>query len=45
MLSAGMCFGEWGLLNKVNRSASASACEDTDLFMLNSKDFEFAFKV
>ena len=45
ILSAGMCFGEWGLLDKVNRSTSAFAYEDTDLFMLNSKDFGFAFQV
>ncbi len=44
-LTDGMCFGDWGLLDKVERAASAYSLETTDLFMLNTKDFATAFQV
>jgi len=40
-----MCFGDWGLLDKVERAASALSMETTDLFLLDSKAFAAAFQV
>ena len=44
-LLEGMCFGEWGLLYNKERSASAIAIEDTDLFTLNKEYFDISFAV
>ena len=45
LLKEGMCFGEWGLLYNKERSASAIAIEDTDLFTLNKEYFDISFAV
>lgn len=45
VISAGQCFGEWGLLNKSERSSSALCLEDCDLFVLNAQSFELSFNV
>jgi len=44
-LTDGMCFGDWGLLDKIERSASAYSMETTDLFLLDKKGFATAFQV
>ena len=38
-LTNGMCFGEWGLLYSIPRTASIYASEDTDLFYLEKEFF------
>lgn len=45
VLGEGQCFGEWGLIYKKDRTASAYALETTDLFMLDSSSFETSFSV
>jgi CRP-like cAMP-binding protein len=44
-LSEGNYFGDWGILEKRMRSASAYASEETELFLLDSKIFELTFGV
>lgn len=39
----GFCFGEWGLIYKKERSTSALALEDTDLFVLDQESFNISF--
>jgi CRP-like cAMP-binding protein len=45
VLLDGQCFGEWGLIYKKERSASAFCLEDTDLFCLDASSFEYSFNV
>jgi CRP-like cAMP-binding protein len=45
VLKEGMCFGEWGLLYGKERTASAIAIEDCDLFCLDKEGFEKSFGV
>ena len=44
-LLEGMCFGEWGLIYGKDRTASAVAIEDCDLFYLDKENFEKSFAV
>jgi CRP-like cAMP-binding protein len=44
-LTDGNYFGDWGILEKKQRSASAIALEETELFVLDSKTFEITFGV
>lgn len=39
LFKPGMCFGEWGIVNKTYRSASAYCVEDTDVFYLEKEFF------
>ena len=41
----GMCFGEWGIVNKTTRSASAYCAEDTDVFYLEKEYFINYFRI
>lgn len=39
----GMCFGEWGLVYNIPRTASAITVEDTHLFYLDKDNFDSSF--
>jgi hypothetical protein len=43
VLTEGFCFGEWGLIEKKERYASAYALEKTDLFILDKHAFNLSF--
>lgn len=45
ILLEGQCFGEWGLIYKKERIASALALETTDLFTLDANSFDTSFNV
>jgi CRP-like cAMP-binding protein len=45
ILVEGQCFGEWGLIYKKDRTASALCVEDTDLFFLDAGAFDLSFNV
>ena len=45
VLNEGQCFGEWGLIYKKERSASAYCVEDCDLYMLDIVYFDICFSV
>lgn len=45
VMSEGMCFGHWAIIYRKERSASAYALEDTDLFVLNESNFNECFNV
>jgi CRP-like cAMP-binding protein len=45
ILFSGQCFGEWGLIYKKERTASAYCLEDCDLFALEAQAFETSFNV
>lgn len=40
VLTEGQYFGEWGVLERKLRNASAVAAEDSDIFLLDTKSFE-----
>jgi len=42
-LNDGMCFGEWGLMYNLPRSASAYTMEDTHLLYLDKEFFKYCF--
>lgn len=42
-INDGHCFGEWGLINKRNRTSSAFTIEDTYLFFLDKESFMHSF--
>ena len=44
-LSAGECFGEWGLIYNDKRTASVFLEEESYFFILDKKSFEKSFKV
>ncbi len=45
VMTNGQYFGDWGILEKRHRTASAFTLEDTDLFYLDAKAFESSFGV
>lgn len=45
ILLEGQCFGEWGLIYKKDRGATAFALETTDLFTLDALSFDTSFNV
>jgi CRP-like cAMP-binding protein len=44
-LNEGQCFGEWGLIYRKERSASAYCLEDCDLYLLDIMYFDICFSV
>jgi CRP-like cAMP-binding protein len=44
-LNEGQCFGEWGLIYRKERSASAYCIEDCDLYLLDINYFDLCFSV
>lgn len=44
-LNEGQCFGEWGLIYRKERSASAYCIEDCDLYLLDVNYFDLCFSV
>jgi hypothetical protein len=42
-LSEGMCFGEWGIIYNIPRTASAYTLEPTDLFCIEKESFDKSF--
>lgn len=45
VLTSGHYFGDWGILEKKERIASAFTLEETDLFYIDAKAFENSFGV
>jgi CRP-like cAMP-binding protein len=43
--SEGLCFGEWGLLYNIPRTASAMSIDDSILFSIEKEDFDKALSV
>lgn len=44
-MSEGQCFGEWGLLYNINRTASAVALDTVYLFSIEKEDFDKSLSV
>jgi CRP-like cAMP-binding protein len=45
IFSQGQHFGEWGIIEKKVRKASAIAIEDVDMFLLDKKYFDISIGV
>ncbi len=43
--TGGLCFGEWGLLYNIPRTASAMSIDDSILFSIDKEDFDKALSV
>ncbi len=44
-ITEGSCFGEWGLIYNIPRTASAKAKEDSVLFSIDKEAFDKALSV
>lgn len=44
-MGVGQCFGEWGLIYNIPRTASALALEDTILFAIEKDEFDKSLSV